>query len=275
MHLFRRLVVVSMLALAGCSSSSAGGSTATPGQDAASDPDTAADAPSSSAVSYKTYVILGDSISDRGGQGPFFYDLLYTDLQTRYPGIAEVKNSKAGATANGLVSQTQSLPTSLAGPVLVTITIGGNDVQAALGTLATGGSDATARQTFTNELDAALAELTKVDRFGAGVQVKILLANIYDPSDGTGNFTYQGTKCPGALGFWPAGTATDPLLTPWEQIMTDTTTKYPQVQVLGLHDRFHGHGVAAMPTWFFSDCIHPNTAGHDQIRGLFLEALPQ
>jgi lysophospholipase L1-like esterase len=270
---FRRLFLASLLALAGCSSSSAE-TTVAPGQDGAIAPETGADAPSSAAT-YKTYVILGDSISDGGGQGPFFYDLFYADLQARYPGIVKVKNSKAGATANGLVTQTQTLPTALDGPVLVTITIGGNDVQGALGTLATGGSDAKARTAFTDQLDTALTELTKPDRFGAGVQVKVLLANIYDPSDGTGNFTYQGKKCPGALGFWPAGNATDPLLTPWEQIMTDTAAKYPQVQVLPLHDRFHGHGVAAMPTWFYSDCIHPNSAGHAEIRGLFSDGLPK
>jgi lysophospholipase L1-like esterase len=269
---FRRLFVASLFALAGCSSSSTGGTTAAPGQDGAIDP--ATDAPVAAAT-YKTYVILGDSISDGGGQGPFFYDLFYTDLQARYPGIQKVKNSKAGATANGLITQTKTLPTALEGPVLVTITIGGNDVQGALGTIATGGSDANARAAFADQLNTSLAELTRPDRFGPGVAVKVLLANIYDPSDGTGDFTYQGTKCKGALGYWPAGNATDPLLAPWEQIMTDTSAKYPQVQVLSLHDRFRGHGVAAMPTWFYSDCIHPNTPGHAEIRGLFSDALPK
>jgi lysophospholipase L1-like esterase len=273
----RRLLAASLLAVAACSSASTGGAP-TDGT-----PDTGA--PSTSSLAFQTYVVLGDSISDGGGQGPFFYDLLNhnddatwpdahgKDLQTRYPGIQVVKASKAGATANGLASQAQGLSTSLAGPVLVTITIGGNDVTAAMGKLLIGSSDAQDRATFASELDAALQELTKPDRFGAGVEATVLLANIYDPSDGTGNFTYQGSKCQGALGLWPATRPTTPLLTPWEQVMTDTATKYPRVTVLGLHERFDGHGVAAHPTWFFSDCIHPNSAGHDQVRGLFWDAI--
>jgi lysophospholipase L1-like esterase len=217
----------------------------------------------------------------RRSEAPFFYDLLAQnddakwpasaglDLKTKYPGITVVKNSKAGATTNGLITQVDGLPATLEGPVLVTITIGGNDVQSALGSILTSGSDAKQRATFQTNLDNALGKLTAADR----VQVTVLLANVYDPSDGSGNFTYQGTKCPGALGYWPSGNATDPLLGPWEQIMIDTSAKYPQVKLLDLHTRFHGHGVAASPTWFVNDCIHPNAPGHDQVRGLFWDAI--
>lgn len=278
------LVAFSSLALVACSSSADAG--APPGDDGGATADTTPTGDSSPAgTAYKTYVILGDSISDRGGEGPFFYDLLSQnddakwpaahglDLQTRYPGIHVVKASKAGATTNGLVTQIAGLPTALDGPVLVTITIGGNDVQSALGKILTSGDDTAERAKFEANLENALDQLTAADRFGAGVQVTVLLANVYDPSDGTGNFTYQGAKCPGALGYWPAGNATDPLLTPWETIMSDTAKKYPQVKLLPLHDRFHGHGVAAATTWFVNDCIHPNSPGHDQLRGMFWEAV--
>src|SRR5688572_5272132 len=54
-------------AAATTSSSGAGGSTSTPGL-----PDLGA------------LVVLGDSISDGGGEGPFYYDLLLADLEAHY-----------------------------------------------------------------------------------------------------------------------------------------------------------------------------------------------
>src|SRR5437868_24101 len=102
----------------------------------------AADAPV--APHYATYVILGDSISAGGGEGPFFYDLLVAnddatypawhgkDLQTRYGiGAANVvKVSKGGAVSGNLAGQLAAVPHDLPGPVLVTITIGGNNMTA-------------------------------------------------------------------------------------------------------------------------------------------------
>jgi lysophospholipase L1-like esterase len=235
---------------------------------------------------FKTYVILGDSISDGGGEAPFFYDLLVKnddtkypaykgkDLDTKYPGIAVVHAAKAGSTAKELVAQTQNLATTLAGPVLVTITIGGNDVQGAIGDYLLSGSDTKELTAFQTELDTSLAELSKPNRFGQGVAVKVLLANIYDPSDGTGNFKFaDGTACPGALSYWPANNPTDATLAPWETAVSTTAQKYSPTSVLPLKDVFHGHGVPASPTWFFSDCIHPNAVGHDQVRQMFWGAI--
>jgi len=283
---------LTVLAFAGCGSTATaanggdGGTTTTVGGD---DGGGAGDAtPAGGSVQFKTFVILGDSISDGGGQAPFYYDLLLNndntkypadtgkDLSTRYPGIVKVKNSKAGAQSINLIDQAKSLPTTLAGPVLVVITIGGNDVQSALPGLLAGGSDASARASFASNLDDSFGELTKADRFGPGVKTYVLVTNVYDPSDGTGNFhiAATGRSCPGVLGFFPAGKATEPLLTPWETVMTTEAAKYPNVTVLDLRARFHGHGVEnATDNWFYSDCIHPDAAGHDQVRGIFWDAI--
>ncbi|MGZ3477331.1 MAG: SGNH/GDSL hydrolase family protein [Polyangiales bacterium] len=240
-------------------------------------------------TAFKTHVILGDSISDRGGQGPFFYDLLDQNDDTKYPDhagkdfktiygadLVVQKTSKAGATSANLGGQIAALPSTLTGPVLVTITIGGNDVQAALPALLMGGDDTAKRADFAMYLEEAFSELTKPDRFGAGVQVKVLVANVYDPSDGTGNFKFaSGTKCPGALQFWPASKPTAPLLDNWEKVMTDTAAKHPGITVLDLRAKFNGHGVPAGETWFYSDCIHPNSPGHNEIRDLFFDAAKQ
>lgn len=237
-------------------------------------------------TTFKTHVILGDSISDKGGAGPFFYDLLDQNDDAKYPDhtgkdfktiygadLAVQKTSRGGATAANLGGQIAALPATLTGPVLVTITIGGNDVQAALPTILMGGDDTSKRNDFEMYLEDAFSELTKPDRFGAGVQVKVLVANVYDPSDGTGNFKFaSGTKCPGALQFWPASKPTAPLLDPWEKVMTDVAAKHPGVTVLNLREKFQGHGVPATDTWFFGDCIHPNAPGHNEIRDLFFDA---
>ena len=247
---------------------------------------TTEDSTPSGTTAFKTHVILGDSISDKGGAGPFFYDLLDQNDDAKYPdwagkdfktiygaGFAVEKTSKGGATSANLGGQIAALPKTLTGPVLVTITIGGNDVQAALGTIITGGDDTPKRNDFAANLDEAFTTLTAADHFGAGVQVKILIANVYDPSDGTGNFKFaSGSKCPGALAYWPAGKETATLLDKWEKVMSDTAAKYPAVKVLDLHAKFSMHGVPAAETWFYNDCIHPNAIGHNQIRDLFFGA---
>lgn len=238
------------------------------------------------AKAFRTHVILGDSISDRGGEAPYFYDLLDKnddarwpgdagkDFATRYPGIQVQKKSRGGSTAANLGGQIDALPTRLDGPVLVTITIGGNDVQAALAKILTSGDDSKNRADFGEFLEESLGKLFTKDRFGPGVEVAVLMTNIYDPSDGTGNFTFaSGSKCGGALGIWPASKPTAPLLEPWQKVMTDVAAKHPGTVVLDLHGKFAGHGVPGAETWFVKDCIHPNAVGHDAIRDLFWEAV--
>jgi hypothetical protein len=75
-----------------------------------SDPPSASPTPSPMPTmdSLGTYIALGDSISDLGGTGPFFYDLLLNnddttypaqkghDLSTRFPGIRYDHRAVAG-----------------------------------------------------------------------------------------------------------------------------------------------------------------------------------
>jgi hypothetical protein len=35
------------------------------------------------------------------------------------------------------------------------------------------------------------------------------------------------------------------------------------------HDLFRPHGFNNPPNWYASDCTHPNTMGHDQLRRYF------
>ncbi len=278
-----------LLLLTACSSTSspttAGPATADGGA-SGGDASATADAGGSSApLEYKSYVILGDSISDRGGSSPYFYDLLpknvdatYPDYKgkdfgTRYPGIKVVKNSKGGAQSVDLVGQVNLLQETLPGPVVVSVTIGGNDMQAnAVAILQE--QDQAARDKFKTNLTNAYDALMKPGRFGADVKVKVYQANIYDPSDGEGNFAEAG--CPAPLSLFPKK-STVAGFDGWNKALADALAKYgSDVVIVDMRGRFQGSGVGHFTdgkTWFEKDCIHPNAKGHDQIRRVFWEAI--
>ena len=228
-----------------------------------------------------TLVILGDSISDGGGQAPFYYDLLVAndgakypewagkDLKTRYgASLQVVKHSKAGAVSSGLPGQVSGLPASLPGPVAVVITIGGNDMQANIVSILQG-QDQAARDSFRGNIATAVGELTTPGRFGAGVDVHVYEADIYDPTDGSGDFS----SCPVPLSFVPKQPS-DGFFGNWNAVVADEVPKHGMSVVPPLHDTFHTHGVIDPPAnWFHSDCIHPNAKGHNAIRRMFWKAI--
>src|SRR5258708_1268090 len=84
-------------------------------------------------TAFGTYIELGDSISDRGGEGPFFYDLLFQNDDTAYPAWKgldlkpklavqmHVHGAVGGAQSKDVPGQVTALPATLPGPVLVTI----------------------------------------------------------------------------------------------------------------------------------------------------------
>jgi lysophospholipase L1-like esterase len=258
---------------------------------------------------HKTLVIVGDSISDVGsGSGvdeqPFYRTLLVKNDDAKYPewkgfdlttcwslaAANVVKASKGGAVATVpspntpsdmgiLVNQVKSLPTTLEGPVLVVGTIGGNDVTGGLVAVLSGNTAQAQKNidNFAAGFGAAMADLTATDRFGAGVKVDVVMTNIYDPSGGSGHFYYAPEKqtCPGALGFWPDGTATDPELAKWNTAMTTEAAKHPGVKLVDMHGPFVKHAVstATGTNWFHDDCIHPNALGHNAIRGILWAGL--
>ena len=278
----RPLSAFAVFLLVACGSSVAEGPPGTTGDSGAGTDTGGATDTGVPAKAFKTHVILGDSISDGGGESPFFYNLLDKnddgkwpaeashDFATRYPGIQIQKKSKGGATSANLGGQIDALPTRLDGPIIVSITIGGNDVQAALPKfISGGGDDSKQRADFTANLDNAHTKLHAPDRFGPGVQVTVVMTNIYDPSSGTGNF--KGCGLP--LSLWPAGKETGPILDNWEQIMVDAVKKFPGDVLLDMRAKFKGHGVADAENWFVRDCIHPTAVGHNAIRGLFWDAV--
>jgi lysophospholipase L1-like esterase len=235
---------------------------------------------------FGTFIAIGDSISAGGGQGPFYNDLLDQnddatypgwkghDLATRFPGIMYVKAAQGGAVTGSygdlntlgaplLTDQVNGLAHSYPGDVLVTMTIGGNDLNDHAGDAVTG-LDAPDRTKFTANLKAALDALTAPGRLGSGKLV-ILEANIYDPSDGQGNFS-SNASCPP----FNVGSMLDQqTFGAWNQIVADAITAHGGADTLiDLHALFAGHGFNSQDNWYFSDCIHPNTKGHKELRRL-------
>lgn len=257
---------------------------------------------------YATLVVVGDSISDVGGgtaaETPFYRTLLVDNDDALYPdwagfdlstcwslsaaqvvkvslgsSIATIPADNDPSNMRILFNQVKSLPTSLAGPVLVVGTIGGNDAQAALRNVIFGSAEQQQADidAFVGGFGAAMTELTTDGRFGAGVKVDVLMTNIYDPSGGTGNFQYApgGGACPGALGLWPSDRETGPLLVKWNTAMGAEAGKFPTVKLLEMAEPFASHAVStpAAENWFAADCIHPNPAGHHAIREIFWTAM--
>jgi lysophospholipase L1-like esterase len=295
----------SFVLLLACAASACGGSTTSssqpPGQngdaaagdaantgddDAASGDDGGSSTPPIAAnANFGTYIVLGDSISDRGGQGPFFYDLLHQnddttyptwqghDLATKYPGIqyvhAAVAGSISGAYGDTLTTgaplmstQITGLGSSYPGDVLVTITIGGNDLNDHAGD-AILGLDATDKMKFTANLKADLDALMAPGRLGTG-KVYVLEANIYDASDGQGDWMSKGgAACPPYNVSSMQDTAA---FSAWNQIITDAITAHPGDYLFDIHTLFAGHGFNSTDNWYYTDCIHPNQKGHDELR---------
>lgn len=214
-----------------------------------------------------TLVILGDSIGDGGGQAPYYYDLLRDDLAAFYGPIEYINRADSGSQTGALVGQVGELPGALPGPVAVVITSGGNDMKDDLLAVLTGFDGPLIAQMGAN-IDGALGQLLAPGRFGAGVEVHVFEGNVYDASDGVGDF--GANDCSFASGL-PA-IPTDPIFGRWNDGIRDVVLARGQVAV-DMHGYFYGHGYASSPNWYASDCTHPSTVGHDQLRRLLYEQI--
>jgi lysophospholipase L1-like esterase len=235
-------------------------------------------------------IVMGDSIS--AGYGTSADNLSYaalldsnadatwpsemnSSLSAYYKIPVPVLNvSHAGDTTDNLAAQQAKLDAKapFAGPQIVTITIGGNDLTGAL----YGGQDPNGA-VLTNAIQNIknlVTDLQDKTKFPGGTS--IYLMTVYDPTDGKG----QATGCFGGLSAPSFVTALDNWRTQYIKLGTDMG--FSVVDALG---HFHGHGFNNMDTsnryydamdpsrWFYTDCIHPNDRGHDELRRLFFEAI--
>jgi lysophospholipase L1-like esterase len=229
------------------------------------------------------YAALGDSMSIddyAGGPGRGAASLLWRnrdddfpawagrDLTTRDPTARLVLLASDGATSATVAGeQLRRLRRLQRTPTLATVTMGGNDLLAAYG-------DATAaRRAIRTVLDNGRLVLASL-RALMGPEAPIVVATVYDPSDGSGDG--------GRLGLppWPAALA---LLAELNRALR-TLAEDHQALVADVHARFLGHGLAtgdpaqsaARPLdrdLWYCGLIEPNAWGASEIRAAFWATL--
>lgn len=208
-----------------------------------------------------TLVVLGDSIGDMSqvpnAQTPFYYELLGPSLAAFYGHDVDVVNAAvSGATTAGLDDQIATLPDAMTPPVVVVVTAGGNDFLQALFAVYQG-TDADERAAAAANIAAALALLPD--------DALVFEGNIYDASDRARQTT---TGCD--------VDATVPLaeskIDAWNDAIAASVVGAGGTPV-DLRDGFDGHGIDSGDSWFLTDCIHPNAAGHAALHDLFYAAI--
>jgi lysophospholipase L1-like esterase len=229
------------------------------------------------------YASLGDSMSIddyAGGPGRGAASLLWRnrnddfpawagrDLTTRDPALRLALLATDGATSTTVATQQLGRLRGLGrAPTLATVTMGGNDLLAAYG------DAAAARRVIRTVVDNGRRVLAGL-RDLMGPEVPIVVATVYDPSDGSGDT--------GRLGLPPWPDALD-RLAELNQALRALAAAHGAL-VADIHARFLGHGLAAgdptqpaaRPTdrdLWYCGLIEPNAWGASEIRAAFWEAL--
>ena len=229
------------------------------------------------------YAALGDSLSIddyAGGPGRGAASLLWRnrdddfpawagqDLTAHDPAVQLALLASDGATSTTVVGeQLQRLQRLQLIPTLATVTMGGNDLLAAYG------SSSAARQAIEQVTDNGQRLLASL-RVLMGPMAPIVVATVYDPSDGTGDPVRLG------LPVWPE--ALD-LLAELNQALR-TLAQEHRALVADVHGRFLGHGLAigdpaqsdprpSNRDLWYCGLIEPNAWGASEIRATFWEVL--
>ena len=216
------------------------------------------------------------------------------DLVTISPGIDCRFEARDGATTEFVLdSQMDVLPSiDPEGDALVTLTAGGNDLLALIG--ATDRAGQAGVRAVLDNLDAILGVVR--DRLPRAM---VLVANVYDPTDGTGDL--EGPRLhpaatiadvrlhPAAtiadVRLHPAATIADGWLRPQEMRWLDDYNagverlcRQRGARLIDLCRHFAGHGrsAPAEKRWYWTgSLIEPGMAGASEIRRLWLAAVEE
>ena len=184
------------------------------------------------------------------------------DLVTRDPGIRFANLASEGATIGEVFGEQLPQLDESDAPSLLTLTIGGNDLLSA----------------FSNKprislLEAIARDVLEAYEFlldalhRARPNALVVLATIYDPSDGTGHI-------PGVLE--QAGPLPLPVLAGLNDRIRALAAATPRSALADVHAHFMGHGVTAPEEerWYWRrSLIEPNAAGANEIRRLWRATL--
>ena len=184
------------------------------------------------------------------------------DLSSHHPRLVFDNCAADGATIGDVFGEQLPLLEESEEPVLVTLTIGGNDLLSAY--------SGHPRPALLARIGADIAEaydflVDSVRRcFANGT---LILTTVYDPSDGT-------AKIPGV--FDDAGPLPLDVLHRFNDHVRSLAFGTPNVLLADAHARFLGHGVtAAEPDrWYWRrSLVEPNARGASELRHLWLDAL--
>jgi lysophospholipase L1-like esterase len=222
------------------------------------------------------YAALGDSMSIddyAGGPGRGAASLLWRNRDDDFPAWTGCDLTARDPTARlALLASDGATSTTVAGeqlgrlrrlgltPTLATVTMGGNDLLAAYGDARAAGR---AIRTVVDNGRLVLGSLRSL----MGSEAPIVVATVYDPSDGSGDA--------GRLGLPPWPEALD-LLAELNRGLRALAEEH-QALVADVHGRFLGHGLATgNPTQraarpadrglWYCDLIEPNAWGASEIR---------
>jgi lysophospholipase L1-like esterase len=225
-----------------------------------------------SADIFHYYLALGDSISvdDYPGEGKGAASLFYKnrddvypdfrgkDLLSRCAGIRFRCLAQDGATSSDVLhTQLKQLPEKISDRAIVTLTAGGNDIL----------TDQCGAEEIVFRLKAIVSQL--LDRCH---NCEILIATIYDPTDGVGDLMETGVTMKQEM---------DAL----RQLNTSIRelSSIPHVRIADIHQHFLGHGMRHNDSrsqyyhpedpsqWYMMD-IEPNARGAHEVRRLFWNA---
>lgn len=184
------------------------------------------------------------------------------DLSSLYPGIAFQNLAMDGGTIGDVFGEQLAQTEETDEPVLVTLTIGGNDLLSAYG-----------NRPKRPLLDRIVGDVIEAydflldslrTRFSNGT---IIVNTIYDPSDGSG-------KVPGVYDEY--GPMPMDVLDRINDHIRGLGLGTPRVLLADVHARFLGHGISAAEAdrWYWRrSMIEPNARGAHEVRQLWLEVL--
>ena len=184
------------------------------------------------------------------------------DLVTRFPDIGFTNLASDGATIGEVFGEQLTQLEEGDASSLITLTVGGNDLLSA----------------FSNKprislLEAIARDVAEAYEFllDALHRVRpnalVVLATIYDPSDGTGHI-------PGVLE--QAGPLPLPVLDGLNERIRTLARGTPRTALADVHAHFFGHGVSAPEEerWYWRrSLIEPNAAGANELRRLWRDVL--
>lgn len=193
-------------------------------------------------------------------------DFINRDLQHMWPGIHFANYAEDGATTHDMLTPAHNR--ALAGyadtPVIVTLTIGGNDLLNALNT--TSRQRGVVLEKLVKEIQARYKQILQAMNSQLAYAV-ILPTTVYDPTDDTG-------VMPGAAESF--GKLPIEHLHTFNDFVRTIASDFDNTILADVHAHFRGHGARAQngELWYWPPGpIEPSARGASEIRRVWLDSL--